>query len=260
MSHKGLRRRFPRASCAWVFVLGLASGVACDARRPGVLLAAQTPAVASPAAAGGGLLGMGAWPPLAGLTVGALLGGAAVCALPLIRRSRRRVTGHVVPPSASAPTPAQAQPPVAPASVAPAPSPDPDAEASATIRAALTQLTAFGHGEPGAALARAATLLQGATEALLAEPEWRTQALESCAELRLLHAPLVRSILGARKAMIRQGIAAEPIIAGFERIAGDCAALVGRLERGESPAAAWVTGLGRAIHDLDLRMADARTR
>lgn len=140
------------------------------------------------------------------------------------------------------------------------PRPDPNEADSAALRSALTELTAFGHGEPGAALARTATLLQGATDSLVRDPEWRAQVLESCAALRLLHAPLLRAMIAARPTLERYEAAGEPIIAGFRRILLDCDSLTGDLERGANPEAETAVRIGRAVQELDLRMAAARQR
>jgi len=138
------------------------------------------------------------------------------------------------------------------------PRPEPDPEAAAAMRLALAQLTAFGHGEPGAILARVATLLQAATPELIADPEWRLQARASLLALRSTQPALMQALLTSRPSLAQLEIPIERILAEYQRISRQAEALIQGLDREQELAADATARLGSHLQAFDRLLAQAR--
>ncbi len=121
----------------------------------------------------------------------------------------------------------------------------------AELRTALTQLTVFGHGEPGALLGRAATLLQAANPGLTQDPEWQQQVAECCMALRKTIPPVLKSSLSYRKVLTEQGSRPEDILAQFREIRDETDTLAGSLRRGGTPDYKSVKRTGQLIFRFD---------
>ncbi|MBU1698873.1 MAG: hypothetical protein KJ970_13655 [Candidatus Eisenbacteria bacterium] len=91
----------------------------------------------------------------------------------------------------------------------------------AEYRIALTQITAFGHGEPGAVLARAATLLQAANDDLLSDAEWRRAVSETVSTMRKTLPQAVNEIIEFGKVLKDLGFTPKDILSEFHSIQKD---------------------------------------
>lgn len=133
-------------------------------------------------------------------------------------------------------------------------------ETSAQMRATLTQLTTFGHGEPGQLLGRAATLLQAANLDLVGDPEWRRQAAECCNALRRTIPPLLRTSVSSRAILAEHGFPPEKILGRFHRISDETEVLLRKLGRDEVPDPDAVVRIGQSIFHFDELLRNLRRR
>ncbi|MCK4415342.1 MAG: hypothetical protein KAY32_17545 [Candidatus Eisenbacteria sp.] len=135
-------------------------------------------------------------------------------------------------------------------------------EQDAALRAALSVLVTFGHGEAGATLARAATILQAADAERVADSDWREQAEEACLRLQEDVRPLLTTLLAHERVLSEHGAPPGELIEHYDDIGQQSEALrrVLASPRDLDPAVAVRVGQELRRFDHTLRALRQRLR